>query len=348
MRLPSGYGSVYKQAGNRRKPWVVRVTTGWCEETGTQIRYVVGYYKQRSEALDALAEYNKNPIGTDRGLTLGELYKTWSDRYYKEATKSVVNGYKAAWKRLEHLTDLEVRSIYKIPLQDVVEKMKREKLSRSTMEKYKTLVGLLWQDAMSNRIVDRNYGTLIDLPEARKAKKPIFTDLEIKAISDAAAKGNIWAGTVMILLYTGMRVGELLTLTQFNVDLKNWAITGGIKTDAGKDRYMPVHPKIKQYLLYWSNKPGDRLIHRNKRAISVDYYRKHLFYPLLEELEIKRTETRNLTPHSTRHTFGTLLNRAGAKTTAIQKLMGHSDYSTTANIYTHPDYQELIQAISLI
>lgn len=232
-------------------------------------------------------------------------------------------------------------------LQDIVEDMIDEGLSRSSMEKFKTLAVLLWEDAMANDIVDRNYGSMIDLPKARTAKKPTFTDIEINTIKKAADAGDIWAGTIMILLYTGMRVGEMVKLTRFNLDLDNWVITGGIKTDAGKDRAMPIHPKIRDYVLWWVNNPGPRLIHREGKTISVDYYRKSIFYPTLERLEIKYRE-RGLTPHCTRHTFATLLNKAGAKTTAIQKLMGHTDYSTTANTYTHPDFEELWEAISML
>lgn len=346
MKLPNGYGSVYRLSGNRRRAWVACVTTGWSED-GRQLRYIVGYYKTRAEALEALAEYRKNPIGEVRDKTLGELYTDWSSRHYKGLDKSTVNGYKAAWNRLSALEGYQVRLIRKKELQDIVDTMIDEGLSRSTMEKYKTLTVLLWEEAMANDIVDRNYGSMIDLPKSRKAKKPTFTDLDINDIRKAAEAGDIWAGTIMILLYTGMRVGEMVRLTRFNLDLDQWVITGGIKTDAGSDRAMPVHPKTRTYILWWTNNPGPRLIHREGRAISVDYYRKSIFYPTLERLGIDY-RARGLTPHCTRHTFATLLNKAGAKTTAIQKLMGHTDYSTTANTYTHPDFKELWEAISML
>lgn len=346
MKLPNGYGSVYRLSGNRRRAWVACVTTGWTED-GKQQRYIIGYFKTRAEALEALSDYRKNPIGEVRDKTLKTIYEEWSSRHYKDLDKSTINGYRAGWKRLQALQDYQIRLIKKNELQDIVEDMIDEGLSRSSMEKFKTLAVLLWEDAMANDIVDRNYGSMIDLPKARTAKKPTFTDIEINTIKKAADAGDIWAGTIMILLYTGMRVGEMVKLTRFNLDLDNWVITGGIKTDAGKDRAMPVHPKIRDYVLWWVNNPGPRLIHREGKTISVDYYRKSIFYPTLERLEIKHRE-RDLTPHCTRHTFATLLNKAGAKTTAIQKLMGHTDYSTTANTYTHPDFKELWEAISML
>lgn len=348
MRLPNGYGSVYKLSGNRRRPWIARKTIGW-DENGKQQYYTVGYFEKREDALDALAEYNKNPIGETRNKTLGELYDEWSTVHYSgDITRSTINGYKAAWNRMGRLAEYEVRSIYKKPLQDIIEEMKKQGLSRSTMENFKTLAVMLWEEAMANRITDRNYGTMIDLPQIEKTKRPTFTDFEINEIRKAAEAGDIWAGTTMILLYTGMRAGEMLKLTRFNVDIDDWVITGGIKTDAGKDRPVPVHPKIRGYIKYWLDTNGPRLVHRSGSPISVDYYRSSVFYPLLERLEIERTPERNLTPHSTRHTFGTMLNRAGAKTTSIQKLMGHTDYATTANTYTHPDFVELREAIEMI
>lgn len=347
MKLPNGYGSVYKLSGNRRRPWIVIVTLEWDEETGKQVRDPIGYYETRAQALSALAEYNKNPIGKEREKTLGELYVEWSTPHYKDLKKATVSGYEAAWNRLGKLANYEVRAIKKSHLQDIVEEMKDQELSRSTMEKFKTLAGLLWDEAMADQIVNVNLGKLIKLPPARKTKKPTFADLEIKEIEVAAETGDIWAGTIMILLYTGMRVGELLKLTRFSLDLENWVVTGGIKTDAGKDRPMPIHHKIRKHITYWVDNPGPRLIHRKGGPISVDYYRKHIFYPTLERLEIDY-KARGLTPHSTRHTFASTLDRVGAKTTAIQNLMGHSDYTTTANIYTHQDLDELWEAINLI
>lgn len=343
MRLPNGYGSVYKLPGNRRKPWIARKTVGWTEE-GKQKYYVIGYFETRTKALDALAEYNKNPIGEVRDTTFGELYEKWAESKYPKLTLSTINGYKAAWKRLQVLAEEPVRNIRKSHLQDIIDEMAKKGLSRSSLEKAKTLCVILYDQAMSDDIVDKNYGSLIELPASRKAKKPTFTDMEIRKIERLAEQGDIWAGTVMILIYTGMRVGEMLRLTKFNIDIDNWVITGGIKTDAGRDRVIPVHSKIRPYLSYWYSQSGSRLITRGGESISVDYYRKSIFEPTLKRAGIER----HLTPHSTRHTFATLLSKAKAPIKDIQAIIGHSDYAVTANTYTHPDIEELRQAIEMI
>ena len=64
MRLPNGYGTVYKLSGNRRKPFMVRKTIGWSDE-GKQLYKTIGYYETRKLALAALADYNANPYDID-------------------------------------------------------------------------------------------------------------------------------------------------------------------------------------------------------------------------------------------------------------------------------------------
>ncbi len=72
MRLPSGYGSVYKLSGKRRRPWIAIVTEGWDDE-GKQLRKPIGYFATKMEALDALSVYRQNPIAPKEDITLGEI-----------------------------------------------------------------------------------------------------------------------------------------------------------------------------------------------------------------------------------------------------------------------------------
>src|SRR5690606_35375366 len=156
---------------------------------------------------------------------------------YQTLDRSTVNGYKACWKRIAKLKDVPVRLIKTSDLQDIINSMVEEGLGRSSLEKAKTLCGILLEIAVNDDIIKTNYARAIRLPPSRKPKKETFTDLEIRQVEKLAQEGDVWAGTVMILLYTGMRVGELVALTRFQIDPQNWVITGGIKTDAGRDRH---------------------------------------------------------------------------------------------------------------
>ena len=81
------------------------------------------------------------------------------------------------------------------------------------------------------------------------------------------------------------------------IDLENETITGGLKTDAGKDRIVPIHPKALPYIKKWHSKSQGRLIFMGENEpITANYYRTYIYYPILEQLEIPRK-----TPHNTSH-----------------------------------------------
>src|SRR5690625_4183102 len=120
MRLPNGYGSVYKLSGNRRRPWIARVTVGWSPE-GKQLYYTVGYFRTRSDALEALAEYHQNPIGEARDTTLGQIYDRWYESKKDKVSPSQMSAYTAMWKRLKVLENEPVRHIRKSHLQEVID-----------------------------------------------------------------------------------------------------------------------------------------------------------------------------------------------------------------------------------
>lgn len=83
-------------------------------------------------------------------------------------------------------------------------------------------------------------------------------------------------------------------------------ITGGLKTDAGKDRVIPIHPKIFKHIKAWYDKNGEYLICNDKgKHISDKKYREDFYYPALEKLEIRK-----LNPHCCRHTFSSLMRKA--------------------------------------
>lgn len=339
MRLPNGYGGVFKLAGNRRRPWAARVTLGWTDE-GKQIYRYIGYFKTKAEAIQALAEYHKEPYGINSGITLAELHEKWrSSLAYGRIGAKTQESYDVAWKHLSVLGHMPLKEIRTSHLQAVIDEMAAKGLSYSSCHKVKTLASRLFKFAMADNIVQQNYASLVVMPDEESKEKEIFTDLEIKALERLAAT-DVWAGTILIMIYTGMRIGELVGLTKFNVDMDRMLIKGGIKTEAGRNRVIPIHPKIQGYVRWWYEQPGSLLISRDGKPISTRTFRKSLYYPTLERAGIRR-----LTPHATRHTFGTLLARAGVSTKYIQDLMGHADYSTTANIYTHPQVDDLRKAI---
>jgi integrase len=351
MKLPNGYGTVYELSGRRRKPWIARKTVGWTtvtdkntgKEKQKQLFETIGYFETKEKGIDALVLSRVNPIPANMDITLGELYREWSDvKYEEEISKQTIGCYKAGWKHIKvHEKEIFI-NLRLSHWQSIINKCRIAGMSKSALHKIKLVIGMLYDYAIDNKITDQNLGKKIKIKMENAKKKEAFTDLEFKLIEKAAVEGMEWADTIMILLDTGMRISEMMQLTRFSIDLKEKLITGGVKTDAGKDRVVPIHPRIFPYIKKWYDKGGDRLIcNTDGKPISERKYREDFYRPTLKSIDV-----RILDPHSCRHTFGTRLSNAGANTKAIQDLMGHADYSTTANIYTHPNLDELRKAIS--
>jgi len=355
MRNPNGFGTVFKMPGRRRKPWVARITTGWKKtivkrgknkgkEVPRQTYQIIGYFKTKQEGIDALAMHRIDPVSPRVNITLKELYKEWSMAKYEYISKATADNYRAAWKRLSQYEKTKVKDLRAAHLQAIIDKCHKESMSRSSLEKIRTLAVMLFDYAMQNDIVNKNYAKFINLPKFDKTEKTRFSNLEIKKIEEAA-KTIPWADTILIMIYTGMRISEMLNLTRFNVDIESELITGGVKTEAGKNRVIPIHSKIKKYIKQWYKKKGEALIcDENGKPIQTRKYREELYRPALEKIEGVRV----LNPHACRHTFGSLMAEAGVEPIITQKLIGHADYSTTANIYTHLEIEALKKAINKI
>ena len=90
MRNENGFGSIIcldKTGKKRRKPWAVRITTGW--KDGKQVRKYLGYYETQADALIALAEYHKTGVNLDlNNLTLNEVFDKWMERVMKKGLSS--------------------------------------------------------------------------------------------------------------------------------------------------------------------------------------------------------------------------------------------------------------------
>ena len=339
MRNPNGYGSVFKLSGNRRKPFAARVTTGW-DDNGKQKFKFIGYYTKRQDALNALALYNENPNQIDLNITYSEVFEKWKEHKYEKISKSAINGYNAAFQASSDLHNMKFADIKTLHLQNVIDNMNK---GYGTLKKTKTLFNQLFKYAMQNDIVSKDYSTYVDIGknDIESSRVP-FTKKEIERLFEVESSID-FVDTILIMIFTGFRIGELLTIENTNVNLDNNTIKGGIKTDAGKNRVVPINHKIIDFVARRKAQGHKYLIVNFKgEKMKYDNYYREKFQPIMEQLGMSHK------PHDCRHTFATLLNNANANTTSIKKLAGHSSYNTTEKIYTHKDIEELRKAIELI
>lgn len=357
-RNPNGYGLVRKLSGNRLKPWAV-YTPKKLQPDGTKKRECIGYFETSSEANTALATWNRTR-GTKTNFTLEQLYDEWSAKAYTTLDKDTVNCYSAAWKHLEPLHKVKVRELRSGHFQEIIDATATSR-SWSTLHNIKILAGLLEKYAMSYDVIEKNYAEFVKLPEKVEKEREIFSDEQLRILEEAAEKNFMQSRLIMILLYMGWRITEFVQLTPEDFDPVNMTFKGGIKTENGKNRVVPIPEPVQGYVLDLLNQKGPALVCREqphgKRKdrwielvpVTSGYFRKNWFKPTLDALGIVKEDGTSFTPHVCRHNYASRLRKNGADPLVIKKLMGHSPKAdVTEKVYTHVDLDQLMTAAALI
>ena len=227
MKMPNGYGSVYKLSGNRRKPWAARVTDGWVNNPKTkkskQVYKFVGFYETRKEALKALADYNTNPFNIDTAnITFQEVYERWSSEHFPTVSDSNVKGYKAAFLLCAPIAG---RRFVDVKLDDLQAVADNSGKNYPTLRKYKVLVGLMYKYAVIHEIIpkERNVVEYINIKKAGNPNaynREPFSKEEVARIWEVK-DSNIYYTVVLMLIYTGCRISELLDFSYVLLTGKN-------------------------------------------------------------------------------------------------------------------------------
>lgn len=337
MKHQNGFGSIVcldKTGKKRRKPYGVRVTTGW--KDGKQIRKYIGYYATQPEALMALAEYHKNGVDIDMSkLTLNEVFDKWLERIQKkDLSVSVMRTHQMAKSRFGRLGNVPIRNIKSAHLQDWLDGID---LKPGTKNKIKSTMKQVYDYALNNDIVNKNYATTLEIDEKIEKTGKVFTNEEIKTLWDNQDINE--AQQLLILMYTGMRIGEMLAINRDNINFEEGYIIGGLKSDAGKNRVIPLHKKIIPFV---KQQLGDNhwLIQSN-RGTAMSYQNtsnkyKHLFKYFEMEHQI----------HDTRKTAVSLMHSAGIPMEVIRIIVGHSGKGVTEKVYLYKEPKELVDIIN--
>lgn len=331
MRNPNGYGSIAKLSGNRRRPyWVRKAVTKW-KDNGQPIYETIGYFTTRKEAMQALADFNDNPYDISQSrLTFAEVYEKWSSKKFEEITPSAARTYKSAYSYCKPIYDVKMSDLKVAQLQDVID---NADVGATTRARIKSMFNLIYAYCMKNEYVKKDLSQYLTKPKIETAEKVPFSTGEIETLWNNV--DHPFVDDVLILIYSGWRASEYAGLRTEDIDLENMTMKGGVKTDAGKGRIVPIHHRIIPLIQKKYNKDNEYL-----RGDGYDkLYRD--FCSVMKTLEMEHT------PHETRHTFITVLDNAGANKTAIQRLAGHSSRDVTSKVYTHKDIEQLRKAVEL-
>ena len=352
-RRARGSGSICKDPRNVKTPYIARTAP---VIKGTHGKYL-GSFATVKEAQAAITEYEQGKYNDLHNIELCDVFERWSSVHFDTLTDSGVQGYKAAYKSIAELHRRPFRDIKAADFQRVIDYHAAQGASRSKLEKIRQLCSQLCKWAMQNDIIDKNYASFVKLPKANTEKvKGVFTSAEISALWEHSRDKR--ARFVLFMIYTGLRIGEVSAILPENVHIDEGYIIGGEKTEAGRDRVIPLPPnvpEIARFVREWLTAPDG-----SPFGVPADSLRQYWFYPLLAELHMidppvynpktRKQEYKNprLTPHCCRHTFASRAAAAGMRPDDLQKIIGHADYATTADIYVHQNVDTLIAAMSRI
>ena len=315
----NGQGSVYK----RGNVWEAAATR--YEGTNRIVKRKSGF-KKKKDALDWLSTVK---FSTNRAtITFEQLYKEWSALHYPTIAASKSKAYVTSYKKASALYNMKWNDIGLRHMQSVVNSLKETYYPRKYM---KTMLSMMSKYAIVAGYSDRDFTANIKLPPMEKPHKVAFSDEEINALWNDYNAGNDFTGAILLMIYTGMRYGELSDIRPENVHIEESYLMGGKKTAAGKEGeilLLDIVKPIAQKLLVDGGLP----------KMSSDVFRR-TFNRTLE-----RCQCRRHTIHECRHTTATALAKAGVQPAVIKEIMRHSKYSQTIE-YTHIDRETKLKEL---
>lgn len=248
---------------------------------------------------------------------------------------------------ITYLKDANLRNPYR-------GKRKGEKITASagTKARIKSLFNLMFDYALEYEIVQTNFARTFDiskdiLKEKEEGKREYipFTEKELQTLWDNVDKVK-FVDWVLIQTYMGWRPKELATLRLDEVDLEKWYAQAGMKTDAGKQRIVPIHTRIRSLVKQnydYAVSIGSPFLFNDKSQthtgswkVTYDKYANR-FDKVIEALELNP----NHRPHDPRKTFITRAKRAGMDEYALKEMVGHSIADIMESTYTVRDLEWL-------
>jgi integrase len=327
----NGEGSVYQMPNGK---W--RADVSYYKD-GMRCRATKAGFKSKREALEAVQALREAAIAAKEhptDMTLQELWEKLQEKWLPTLSRDKAYHYNTAWKRLAPLAKAKIRGLRYADMQPIIDELGEQYYSAKDV---KALLRRMYDTALKLECADKDYAALLDLPPNNEKARRALTMAEIDRIWADYNAGHKATGYFLIMAYTGMRTGELLTLPLADVNLERQMAIGGIKTDAGRNREIVFCDRIMPIVreAYAANKR--RLCDLNEKK----------FYPIWAAL-CERIGLTDADPYCLRHTTATLLAHERVNPLIIQKIMGHKDYSITAEKYTDVSLEDKLDAVNKI
>ena len=324
-------------------------------------------------------KYNEVKARQNKGLdimsdkdTFGYWSQIWLRSKKAEVSDKWYNVLKTDINKLDKLFGEPVTKMRQYMLKDILNELADNGYSQKTLKTVKDIASGIMQMAADERVVDYNVFASIKIPKTQK-QSTVSVNSEL-AYFDRRALSNAeqqWVlntphraqTAAMIMMYAGLRRGELIPLLWSDIDLDIGTIsvnksvecvngklcikTGGKTKAATRTVYIPkilidyLRQQERKSLLVCTNTRGQMFSDSSWARMWESYLitlDKQYGVPK-DKHTIKTLSIPRITPHWLRHTFISLMYLAGVDVLTAKEQAGHSDISTTLAIYTHLDEQ---------
>lgn len=270
-----------------------------------------------------------NPVIT-HAITFSELFEEWIPLYEAHVSTKRGSIIRGLYKRCSRLYNMRWTDVGLRHMQMIINEMPESFYPRRDM---KVMFSLLAEYAVQSGYSDKDLTGALKLPQKTDPHKEPFTPDEVELLwRDYDRTHDVYTAAALVMIYTGMRVGELVQATPDLVHLADGYMMGGRKTKAGKEGEIILVPQIRPLV-------KQLVVDGGLPRVSDTAFRKHY------ERALARAGTRPHTIHECRHTTATALALAGVQPAIISAIMRHTSYAQTMD-YTHVGRGAKLEALS--
>lgn len=346
-RLPNGFGQIAEiKNRNLRRPFRAMVTVGKTDEGKPICKPLQpqAYFETYNDAYLALMNFNKNPFDLTDKTTMQEIYDKWYSQQEGKVDKSTLARYRTSWAYSELVHSKLVREVRITDLRNcisygtIVRNGKEVHPENNVIDSMKTLYNLLFDYAVANDVVERNIARQFTVTSGyvRTPKHMPYSEEEMQLLWDNI---NNYPCIDMILIqcYSGWRPRELCNLLLSDVNFDAGTMTGGLKTNAGKNRIVPIHSRILGLLqarYQQSVELGSPYLFSDFAKGKVRQIRYQRFWDYYHAAIVGLNLNPEHKPHDGRKHFITMAKKYDMDEYALKHLVGHYISDLTERVYT--------------